>query len=95
MAAPPLDPDCLAARQHAQRNRGELLASLICGCFFCFHQFPANAVTKWIDGNQTALCPRCGIDAILGSSSGFAINDQFLRRMNRAFFALSMKSRTP
>ena len=94
-AAPPPDPQCVAARTHAQAHRTELLASQTCGCFFCFRQFPASDIKKWIDGNQTALCPRCGIDAILGSSSGYTINDQFLRRMHRAFFAPHMKSRTP
>ena len=87
------DPICAAARIHAQRHRSELLASKTCGCFFCFQQFPATEITKWIDGNQTALCPRCGIDAIVGSSSGFVISDNFLRRMHRAFFVQHSKSR--
>jgi hypothetical protein len=94
-AAPPPDPTCVAAHAHAQKHRAELLASTTCGCYFCFRQFPATAVAHWIDGNQTALCPSCGIDAVLGSSSGFVITDHFLRKMHRTFFAPHQKSRTP
>jgi len=94
MAATPTDPYCVEARAHAAGHRAELLTSKNCGCFFCFRQFAATEITKWIDGNQTALCPRCGLDAILGSSSGYAINDQFLRRMHRAFFVSHAKSRS-
>ena len=94
MAEAPHDPICAAARIHAQRHRAELLASKTCGCFFCFRQFAASEITTWIDGGQTALCPRCGIDAIVGSSSGFVISDHFLRRMHRAFFNQHSKTRS-
>jgi hypothetical protein len=86
--APP-DPTVLAAYLHATKHRSELQTSDKCGCFFCFRLFGFTDITKWIDSNQTALCPRCGIDAVLGSSSGYVITDQFLRRMHLHWFATS------
>jgi hypothetical protein len=35
---------------------------------------------------QTALCPRCGIDSVLGSASGYPINREFLQKMNEYWF---------
>lgn len=35
---------------------------------------------------ETALCPRCGSEALLGDRSGYPINTDFLHRMNQAWF---------
>jgi hypothetical protein len=81
------DPVVLEAYLHAKRHRVELQSSEQCGCFFCFRLFPFGDITRWIDANETALCPGCGIDAVLGSSSGYVIRDSFLRRMHLHWFA--------
>lgn len=47
------------------RNRTRVLAAAGCGCFYCLAVFPADAVQKWVDDGQTALCPHCGIDSVL------------------------------
>ena len=86
---PPPDPTVLEAHAHANKHRSELQASTHCGCFFCFRQFGFGDITKWIDANQTALCPKCGIDAVIGSSSGYVISDVFLRKMHLHWFATS------
>ena len=70
------------AFKRASRHRAEVEASEQCGCFSCFRTFPPSTITRWIDGNQTALCPKCGIDTVLGSASMHGINDTFLRRLH-------------
>jgi hypothetical protein len=35
---------------------------------------------------QTALCPKCGIDAVIGSASGYPISREFLAEMHRHWF---------
>ncbi len=70
------------AYAHASRHRVEVEASERCGCFSCFRMFSPSTITKWIDSNQTALCPLCGIDTVLGSASMHQINDTFLRRLH-------------
>jgi hypothetical protein len=36
---------------------------------------------------QTALCPKCGIDSVIGSLSGYPITAAFLRQMYGCWFA--------
>ena len=35
------------------------------GCYGCVNFFKASDITEWIDNGQTALCPICGIDAVV------------------------------
>ncbi len=79
----------ITALEHASKHRVELEAGERCACFFCFHTFPTTAIKKWTDANQTALCPHCGIDAVLGSAQ--RLDDPFLRRMHQHHFAYRSK----
>jgi|SRR6185437_3110453 len=38
---------------------------------------------------DTAFCPKCHIDAVLGSAAGFDLTDVFLKDMNWYFFVRS------
>lgn len=52
-------------------HREQLLASDVAACYYCFSEFPPSAADEWCDGDdqdQTALCPRCGVDAVVGFS---------------------------
>ena len=75
---------------HASKHRVELEASQRCGCFFCFRIFPAAGIKSWVDADQTALCPFCGIDSVIGSAH-CEIGDGFLRAMHRHHFAFRSK----
>jgi len=81
----------IAAHKHASRHRAEVEASPRCGCFFCFRTFAGSAVKSWTDGGQTALCPSCGVDSVLGSASTHRLDDAFLRKMHQHFFAYRSK----
>jgi hypothetical protein len=76
----------LAAHKHSSRHRDEVVASDQCGCFYCGRLFSSAEITKWIDQGRTALCPRCGIDAVIGSASGFPLTKEFLNEMNGHWF---------
>jgi hypothetical protein len=86
-----VDPQLIEAQKHASRHRVELEASSRCGCFFCFRTFTPTSIKAWIDASQTALCPGCGVDAVIGSASAHRIDDAFLRRMHGQFFAYRSK----
>jgi hypothetical protein len=47
--------------------------------------FAPSEITEWVDHwegvGQTALCPRCGIDSVIGSESGYPLTKEFLERM--------------
>jgi hypothetical protein len=79
------DPDpnqyYLRAHCHSLRNRTELEPSSLCGCFYCYANSPAE-IEGWIHEDDTALCPKCGIDSVIGASSGFPLISEFLHRMD-------------
>jgi hypothetical protein len=74
------------AHRHSIRHRAEVLASELCGCFYCLRTYPPSEIVEWTDGGETALCPRCGIDAVIGSASGFPVTRDFLREMHGVWF---------
>lgn len=81
------EPDYIAAHQHSIRHRQEIESSERCGCFYCLAEFEPDAITDWVDeGGVTALCPKCGIDSVIGSASGFPITGDLLKRMNAHWF---------
>lgn len=96
----PAQPDVEAAHRHAGQHRNAVQASGVCGCFYCLAIFPPGEVTEWIDWpadtpaaeenarGQTALCPRCGIDSVIGDASGLPIAPEFLARMEAHWFGM-------
>jgi hypothetical protein len=90
--------ELLGAYRSVSNNWVHIQSSTVCGCCNCLQIFAPDDVVAWtgldmhnlddpraID-NQTALCPRCGSEAVIGDRSGFQINNQFLSRMNEAWF---------
>lgn len=90
--------DLLAAHRHTSKNRAEIEASRICGCYHCVQTFLPDEIVAWTglemtdlahpdtsDGD-TALCPRCGNDSVIGDKSGYDIGLPFLGRMHEAWF---------
>ena len=68
-----------------------VLRSDLCGCLHCFAVFGPGDIREWTDTDEsgkraTALCPRCGIDSVLGSASGFPPGRPFLERMHTYWF---------
>ena len=75
-----------AAHRHCFRNRKEVLASDQCGCFYCGRIFNPHEISEWHDDGETAFCPHCGIDAIIGSAARLPLTADLLERMNRYWF---------
>jgi hypothetical protein len=82
------DPEYIAAHKHCSNHRKELESSALCGCFHCFAEFPPAAIQQWSDDEQTALCPKCEIDSVIGDASGYPVDRQFLTWMHYHWFAL-------
>jgi hypothetical protein len=80
------DPDLTYAYKKSTFHRVDIQHSDLCGCFKCLATFPPTAVRNWIDTGSTALCPHCGIDAVVGSASGVPITEEFLSAMWRRWF---------
>jgi hypothetical protein len=80
-----------AAHGHSSQHRDEIGESSLCGCFYCGSIFPPSEIEEWIDDQttgegQTALCPRCGVDSVIGDRSGYPITKEFLERMKAHWF---------
>jgi len=84
------EPDYITAHKHSIRHRKEILESEECGCFCCCVVFNPSEINEWVDEiegqGQTALCPKCGIDSVIGSISGYPITSSFLRKMEKHWF---------
>ena len=75
------------AHAHSIRHRSEIEASSTCGCFYCLKIFSPKEIREWIRDEDTALCPHCGIDSVLGSASGYEISVPFTTQMHAAWFS--------
>jgi hypothetical protein len=79
-----------AAHKHSIFNKEEILQSSLCGCFYCMQNFMPNEIEEWVDDDpkgETALCPKCNIDSVIGDSSSFPVNDEiFLKEMYSEYF---------
>ncbi len=84
------DDPIVTAHKHCIANREEVLASDQCGCFYCLRIFSPTEITEWLDERNktgvTALCPHCGIDALIGSRSAYPITSAFLSEMQGHWF---------
>lgn len=80
----------IQAHQFSIRHRSAILKSEVCGCFYCLKLFKSSEIKKWIDVEdtvgQTAVCPECGIDSVIGSGSGIEITPKLLREMKQYWF---------
>ena len=83
--------DIREAHHHSAKQRLEIKASTTCGCFYCCSIFEPAKIEDWVDENesgvgQTALCPSCGIDSVLGDKSDISIDPEFLKKMKHYWF---------
>jgi hypothetical protein len=85
-----MTPGHIRAHRHSTHHREEVVASESCGCFCCGSVFHPDGIEQWTDDwesvGQTAICPDCGIDAVIGSESGYPITPEFLDRMRQQWF---------
>lgn len=80
-------PDVIAAYAHTSHHRREIMASEVCGCFYCGKIFPPSEIEMWLnEADGTAMCPYCAIDSVIGSASGLPITDTFLWAMHAHWF---------
>jgi hypothetical protein len=79
-----------AVHKKSRRNRSQLSRSKICGCFYCLKEFTFSQIGGWIDDGETALCPCCGIDAVLGFDTETA-DQALLQTMHEHWFENSIR----
>jgi NAD-dependent SIR2 family protein deacetylase len=80
------DDDVIKAHEHSSKHRNEIMESNLCGCFYCLETFTPQYIVEWIDDGECAMCPKCGIDSVIGDRSGFPIEKAFLEAMRNHWF---------
>ena len=83
--------DLVQAHDACYINRKDILLSDLCGCCYCVQVYAPTEITEWVDKKQTALCPKCGIDAVLPYWSNSSFMHRFLKRMNTHWFSRRIK----
>ena len=88
--------DLDSIHRFSDHHRELLARSERAGCFYCRRTFDPREITKWVDGAQresgetsdgvTALCPRCGIDAVLPSAMQVPLTAELLAEMHSHWF---------
>lgn len=53
-----------------------------CCCFYCTQSFDTGEIKEWTDKGLTALCPLCGIDAVLPG----VLTDEDMQAMYKHYF---------
>lgn len=81
-----------SAHQYSSNHREQIEESELCGCFYCLETFKPSKIEEWVDEDenefgQTALCPICGVDSVIGDKSGVPLTKEFLGGMNQVWFS--------
>ncbi len=89
------DVELVRCHKHCTNNRGALAVSERAWCFYCEQEFSPAAVCEYVDEHPvagadgddgvTALCPLCGVDAVLPSAS-VRVSVDLLAAMRRRWF---------
>jgi hypothetical protein len=88
--------DLESIHKYSNHHRELLARSDRAGCFYCEAMFAPSEIVDWVDGPQletgstddgvTALCPRCGIDAVLPSAAPISLTAEVLAAMHYHWF---------
>lgn len=68
--------DCVL---YAIKNRKDIEKSKLCGCYHCTEIFAVNEITQWTDQNETAICPKCAVDAVVPDAVFFFDKDLLIK----------------
>ena len=64
------------------RNKDTVIKSDKCGCYYCLKIFPPAEVVEWVPerpNGETAICPYCGIDSVMGEYENYPLTSDLLK----------------
>ena len=74
------------AIEYATANEENLKNSSKAGCYYCKKIYDASEVLEFLEGERTALCPKCGIDSVIPSNSPIELTSSNLNKLNKHWF---------
>ena len=69
----------LSAHSHCTGNNSQLIENELCGCFYCLATYSPGEINEWIiekDKRETAICPKCDTDSVIGSKSEYPVSNK-------------------
>ncbi|MEK6832559.1 MAG: cytoplasmic protein [Nanoarchaeota archaeon] len=70
----------------SSNNKESINKSKMCGCFYCLSWFKPELIMEWTDKGETAICPFCKVDSVLGERDEYMLNDLLLENMKEYWF---------
>ncbi len=71
---------------YSSHNSDLVIRSDKCYCFYCRSAFGSHEVDRYIDNGNTALCPKCNIDAVIPDGIDEEIDDKIISEMHDYWF---------
>lgn len=71
---------------YSTNNRELILRSNRCVCFHCKKEMSPEQIEGYLEGENTALCPYCQVDAILPDAIDHELDDDIIEKMNQYWF---------
>jgi hypothetical protein len=81
--------DVITPHMHCFNNCQSISLSKNCVCIYCKQTFPKDSVIDWVETEteKTAICPFCGIDAVIGDATNAPIADsEFIEAIHQHWF---------
>ena len=74
------------AHKYSIRNAEALKSCKTAACYYCRRFFYVSDIKEWTDNGETALCPYCGIDAVLPETSPYPMTNEVLNELHENWF---------
>ena len=71
---------------YASHNKKMIGKSNKCYCFYCKSVFENGEVETYLAEEETALCPKCGIDSVIPDSIDEKIDEAIISEMHDYWF---------
>lgn len=78
--------DFRIAPKLAIHNRKQLGMVTECACYHCCKIYCPVEIKEWVDSDDTAVCPHCGVDAVLPIYEEKEKEMEFLTKLNKYWF---------
>lgn len=75
--------DIRIAPRLSMKNRSALEQVAECACYHCYKVYPSQEIKDYTDQNSTAICPYCGIDAVLPVNHPDDKNKELLQKIHK------------
>lgn len=73
------------ASKYSIKNKESINKSTFCSCYYCFSTFKKEEIINWTDSMQTAICPKCSVDSVLGDDT-IAFDKDFFEKLHNYWF---------